>query len=108
MPKEEVGASEEVKPERTSGRKASEKKVTSKDVSRIKAAQKELDVSIRSRWPGQLIVTEDQVPSGNRYVFPHGGSVVEVAAEDVETLLARQRKSGCCGTGQVEHFFELA
>lgn len=109
MSEETSGASEEleVKPERKPARR---KKVTSRDVSRITAARERTSgkVVLRSLWPGKLIVTEDQVPSGERYVFPGGGSTVSVAEEDVPALLARQRSAGCCGTGKAEPFFELA
>lgn len=109
MPEDTEGASKksEVKPERTSTRR---KRVTSKDVSRITAAREKTSgkVVLRSLWPGKLIVTEDQVPSGERYVFAGGGTTVSVAEEDVQTLLARQRSAGCCGTGKAEPFFELA
>lgn len=113
MPEDVDGASEEmkeeVKPKRVVRRK---KKVTPKDADNITAARSLPSASsktkLRSRWPGKVVVPEDRTPSGNRYVFEQSGSVVEVASEDVENLLARRRKSGCCGAGQDEPFFELA
>lgn len=113
MPDEEDGASEdEVKLERASEvEEVEEEEVKSRSVPKRKAARvqpaKASPVLLRSRWPGRVIVTEDMVPSGQQYVFPQGGSTVTVADEDVEALLARRRKSGCCGAGQTEPFFEL-
>jgi len=66
-------------------------------------------VSVRSLWPGKVVVHGDNVPSGKSYVFPGAGAVVDVAEEDVRFLLARRRRVGCCGTGVTEEpFFELA
>lgn len=99
---------EEVKPKPKSTPK---KKVTPKDAEEVIAARssKQAEVALRNLWPGRLIVKEDQVPSGNVYEFPAAGAVILVAAEDVEILLARHRRAGCCGAGQTEQrFFELA
>ena len=103
-----AGDSSEVKPKR----KKEDKKVTPEVVSKITAArvsEAEAGVALRSLWPGRLVVLEQQVPSGQRYTFSGGGDVVVIRGEDVQTLLARRRKPGCCGAGQTEQpFFELA
>jgi len=111
MPDDDNGASEdEVKLERTSEEKKKDK-VESRVAPKSKTARAQPAASskvlLRSRWPGRLLVTADMVPSHSTYEFPKGGGSVSVAAEDVESLLARQRKSGCCGAGGVEPFFEL-
>jgi hypothetical protein len=99
---------EEVKPQ---PKRTPKKKVTPEDAEEVIAARssKAKEVAIRNLWPGRLIVKEDQVPSRSVYEFPAVGAVVLVAEEDVETLLARHRRAGCCGAGQTEQrFFELA
>lgn len=96
---------EEVKPKK-------KKRVTPASTARLIAAREEKrskePVEIRSRWPRKILVKEDTMPSGRRYVFSKGGSVVAVAPEDVDVLLSRRRSVGCCGAGRVEEpFFEL-
>jgi len=96
------------KPKRSSVRK---KKVTPADVEKVLAARASdvHGILLRNLWPGRLIVKEDQVPSGSLYDFTHAGAVLEVDERDVETLLARHRRAGCCGAGQSEQrYFELA
>ena len=90
--------------------KSTRKKTAPKPRPRVIAAKaRERDVTLRSRWPGRLIVLKDTVPSGTRYEFPRPGSTLEVRAEDVPELLSRRRKpAGCCGAGKVEQlYFEV-
>ena len=54
--------------------------------------------NIRSRIEAHVTVIGQ--PSGNTYVFPKAGSIVEVAEADIPFLLAKHLgKSSCCGGG---------
>ena len=102
---------EGVLPEKEEVKPRKKKKVTPTSTDRLIAAREEKrkkePIEIRSRWPGKILVTEDTMPSGRRYVFEQGGSVVAIAPKDVDALLSRRRPVGCCGTGRVEEpFFE--
>jgi hypothetical protein len=103
---------EGVLPEKEEVKPRKKKKVTPTSTDRLIAAREEKrkkePIEIRSRWPRKILVKEDSMPSGRRYVFPKGGSVVAVAPQDVDVLLSRRRSVGCCGAGRVEEpFFEL-
>lgn len=64
--------------------------------------------AIVSLWPGKLIVPD--APSGATYEWPDGGSKVEVAVEDVDFVMSRNRggNRGCCGSGGRRIYFEIA
>lgn len=60
--------------------------------------------AIQSAWPGRLIVSN--APSGARYEWRDAGHIVEVALEDVEFLMEKNRSDAreCCGDSHRTYF----
>lgn len=63
-------------------------------------------ITIRSLWPARLKVT---APSGNVYEWGDAGSQVNVAMDDVEFVMGKNRNAGraCCGDSGDRIYFEL-
>lgn len=64
--------------------------------------------AIVSLWPGRLILPA--APSGAIYTWPDAGSKIEVAVEDVDFVMSRNRggERACCGSGTQRIYFEIA
>lgn len=64
------------------------------------------ETAIRSLWPGSLKVT---APSGAVYQWVKAGTQVNVAMEDVEFVMGKNRTTGraCCGSSGERIYFEL-
>lgn len=63
-------------------------------------------MTIRSLWPARIKVT---APSGNVYEWFNAGAQVNVAMEDVQSVMEKNRTTGraCCGDSGERIYFEL-
>ena len=90
----------------TRGKKS--KKSKAAPVAKETAAPASKTTAIASVWPGR--VTAKGCPSGASYVWIETGSVVQVAAEDVDTVMGKNRSGTreCCGASTEVIYFVLA
>jgi hypothetical protein len=112
----ELGVSEEfattpseVKPESTDAEAAEEEdaETASAEEARAEMAPEGPTTAVRSLWPQVIGLT---APSGASYQWPNAGAQVNVAAEDVEFVMGKNRNAGraCCGGSSGHQYFELA
>ena len=61
---------------------------------------------VTSLWPSDLVLV---CPSGRRYRWPKAGARQNVAADDVEFLMSKNRSKGraCCGGSGTRTLFTL-
>ena len=90
----------------TRGKKS--KKTKAAAVAKVAVAEASKTTAIVSVWSGR--VTANDCPSGASYAWDAPGSVVQVAAEDVDVVMGKNRSGTreCCGSGTERIYFVFA